>query len=317
MNACENAPPKEPLIILENQELKAGILWGVGGRLVSLEHAGGDNLLLSDESRWYEPDSLRPEATPEAGFHNYDGVIIWPGPQSMWWSQQEVNPKRRQQKAIWPPDPYMVLAPYEILEQSAEHLVLQGPHSPVSGVRLIKTYRLEGSKLHFDVEMSNSSQQDRYWGIWSNARFPGRTTYRVPADSSELLRIQEARGADQLSLDWTLDKGGFRFETGGAFGDKKVQVSKAFLHPEQPGFLVKAGESRIRISFPFAAITEIHPEQGLIEVYQKLSADGRDELLELEHHSDYRALKPGERLRTTETWEFFNAENAPEAFDTF
>jgi hypothetical protein len=47
----------------------------------------------------------------------------------------------------------------------------------------------------------------------------------------------------------------------------------------------------------------IHPNQALVEVYNSVAIDSKQDLLELEYHSPYKTLKPGEIMEAWETWE--------------
>jgi len=69
------------------------------------------------------------------------------------------------------------------------------------------------------------------------------------------------------------------------------------------------------MSFDFVERDQVHPEQGFVEVYKSLSATGADDLLELEHHSAYVRLQPGESHVLRERWQIYDYPGAlePEA----
>ena len=46
----------------------------------------------------------------------------------------------------------------------------------------------------------------------------------------------------------------------------------------------------------------IHPDQGFVEIYKLITSSGAGELLELEHHSAFIDLQPGESFSMTERW---------------
>ncbi len=54
--ACNSAQGSnnDPIIYLENENIKAAFLPEVGGRLVFLGRPGGENLLKSDSTLWSE-----------------------------------------------------------------------------------------------------------------------------------------------------------------------------------------------------------------------------------------------------------------------
>lgn len=47
----------------------------------------------------------------------------------------------------------------------------------------------------------------------------------------------------------------------------------------------------------------IHSEQGMVEIYMASGGSFQGSLQELEYHSSYKTLAPGEAFEATETWE--------------
>ncbi|OGU35407.1 MAG: hypothetical protein A2068_01440 [Ignavibacteria bacterium GWB2_35_6b] len=50
----------------------------------------------------------------------------------------------------------------------------------------------------------------------------------------------------------------------------------------------------------------IHPNHGLVELYNYTNEKVDDNLLELEVHGAYKTLAPGEMMSLTETWELYH-----------
>lgn len=296
----------DSIIFLENDTLRAGFLPGVGGRLVFLSGRDGQNLLKSDSTLWNEAPEDRIEASAEAGWKAYQGHIIWIGPQSEWWSRQEINEERRSAGARWPPDPYLEYSTFRVLEQSSVSLTLEGPSSPVSGISLRKRYTLKGSSLEIEVSMTNTSEQPVAWDIWSNARFEANTTFFVPGCEKGILKISGDKSGKTGVLNGAVVESAFTFVSQSPESGKKRSSAKAFLHPEQGKIVAVQKTSMLVMSFEYLERDQIHPEQGFVEVYKSLNPGGKDDLLELEHHTAYVSLQPGESHELRERWDIFN-----------
>jgi hypothetical protein len=305
---------KEEVVYLDNGILKAGFLPSVGGRMVYLSLKGGPNLLLADSSQWPGSTDERPAASPTSGWKAYNGHIIWPGPQSQWWTHQDLNPQRRDAGARWPPDPYLIYAPYGIEHLDGSSVILSGPASPVSGIRFTKEYRLSGNQLSVKVTMTNTADRAVSWGLWSNARFLGNTLYFIPGSEKGLLRIDSDQSGRAGKLVPLLMEGYFTLQPGHGFPEKGRAYAKAFLHPD-PGLDQKIRMAAIRegamviISFDPLERSAIHQEQALVEVYQQILDEGAG-ILELEHHGAYTELSPGEHTVLEETWTLLEAPDA-------
>ena len=301
----------DSMIFLDNDTLRAGFLPGVGGRLVFLSGKDGVNLLKSDSALWNEASEERIEASAEAGWKAYQGHIIWPGPQSEWWTRQELNEKRRSAGAVWPPDPYLEYSSFRVVEQSSSSLLFEGPHSPVSGITLKKRYTLRGSCLDIEVSMTNTSEQPVSWDIWSNTRFEGNTAFFVPDCENGVLKISGDQSGKTGVLNGAFVKSAFTFVSQPPGSVKTRSIAKAFLHPEQGKIVAVQKGHMLVMSFDYVEKDQIHPEQGFVEIYKSLSPGGKDDLLELEHHSAYVNLQPGESHELSECWDVFNYQGGP------
>ncbi len=294
---------------LNNGILKAGILPDVGGRMVFFSTADGINLLKSDSAFWNEPKHERIEPTPWSDFKGYNGLITWLGPQSQWWTNQEVNPKRREDKSQWPPDPFLIYGSFTIVKSSDTSITLVGPDSPVSGVRLRKTYEMFEDKLKIHVEAENIRSSDVAWDLWSNARFDGYTKFFVPVRHDNMVRLITFDDDTREPLDYRIDKGMFTFIPEKPSDIKKRRLAKAFIHPDKGNIIVQKNKHILLIDFNLVDQEFIHPEQALVEVYSSFQIEPADDLLELEHHSAFRVLKPGEKLELTETWSIHDSDD--------
>jgi uncharacterized protein DUF4380 len=287
---------ERPLLLLANTEIVVGVLPRIGGRVVLLRRPGGVNALLSNPARWSD------EPTPAAGaeFVPYNGHITWVGPQSGWWTDQDVNPARRDAAAPWPPDPWLIYAPFRVEAQTPTTVRLVGPDSPVCGLRLTKEVELADSGVvTLRVAAQNIRQRPVTWDIWTNTRLPGDCPAFVPVEPSGDWRVEPADAA----LLHRIGDGGFTFDVQAASQGDTNATAKAFIHPARGEICAASPGGRFVKRAPIVPQADIHPEQAFIEVYQDVDSAGGPGLLELEMHSALQTLAPGESMRFEETWE--------------
>ena len=303
---------KERVIWLKNNTLQIGVLNKVGGRLVFFGPANGINLLKQDTGLWNKPDSLIERPNAFTDFKPYYGMITWLGPQSEWWKHQDINKARHDSAAVWPPDPYIIYGEYKVSEKSDSSLTIVGPKSPVSGIQLTKKFVLSGNSLKILVIAKNISDTIQSWDLWSNSRFNSYGKYAVPCSGKGLLRISSTDMGQKEKMDYTVEDGIFSFVPKKISEGKTQQSGKAFIYPEAGNLLYIGNEYLLKISFEKVPSEKIHPEQALVEVFQSISNAGGDDLLELEHHSAYTTLKPGESFQLDETWMLLNTSDFPD-----
>ena len=302
----EKSSMEDSLVILQNDHVKVGVLAGVGGRVVWLSKPGMGNVLKADPALWNEPESERPKPSPTAEFKTYNGHIVWVGPQSGWWLQQDVNQKRLQEKAVWPPDPYLIYGNFEIVEQRADYVKLTGPQSPVSGLQLTKEITLdENGKVIFKVTAENIRDEAVTWDLWMNTRMDAFDPFYVPADSSglEWMGMQENERQDVTPYEFV--DGYFTFNPSDPESGKAMQVQKAYLTPNKPYLAAFCNNQMFIIHFKEIGKDRIHPEHTLTEIYNVVRKGRSETLLELEVHGAYTTLQPGERMSLQEEWDVY------------
>lgn len=290
------------VIYLQSDKLKIGLLPDVGGRMVFYGAPDGENLLFADTTLWNEPENERAIPSPGADNKAYYGHIIWLGPQSQWWRQQSVNNSRYERGDWWPPDPYLIFGDFIVEELTDTSIVLLGPESPVSGVQLTKTYIVSGNELYMVVSARNFRQEPVAWDLWSNARFDAFTPFRIPINAGGILKMKTEETPEKDIIPYTVTNGYFTLQTVNPSPGKLYSEVKAFLYPLEGELIVEKGRYNLVIGFDKVPPEKIHPEQALVEVYNKVSTDGKSNLLELEHHSAYKTIQPGGVLDMKETW---------------
>ena len=300
---CNNTN-KNDLIILRNDSVEVGILAEVGGRVVMLRKPGMKNILKSDERLWHDSERYKPEISAFSDFKAYNGHIVWLGPQSEWWTNQNINETRRNQKADWPPDPYLIYGRYEIISKSDSHIKMVGAASPVSGVRLIKEISIDSSGIvTFTASAENIRKESVSWDLWMNTRFDGFARGYVPVGENGIQEFVKTENKTSEVTPWKIENNFFTFCPSLPEKPKTEQEQEVHLRPAT-GFIAGFSEQQVLvIRFEKLNQYQIHPQHGQVELYNYVNVTGDDRLLELEVHGAYRTLAPGESMSMTEKWE--------------
>lgn len=282
-----------------DSSVEAGILAAVGGRVVFFGSPGGRNLLNSDPAKWDPAAHVVPE--PDAGFKEFNGHIVWLSPQADWWNQQEVLPGKRGDN--WPPDPYMIYGTYEVMKQGASHIHLCGPESPVSGVKVCKTYTFTGPRtLELTTVLTNVREAPVSWGIWSNTRLDPAVRFYVAMEgrSDEAARYDDPDGFRGRFL-----ARGHWFTFGEPLPEAEIN-NKVYLSTQLAWVGIFHGDWLWVKEVANIKPSEVHPSQAPVEVYIR-SGGKASRLLELEFHGPYTEIEPGEAIALTETWTLHEA----------
>lgn len=294
---------KSCVIYLENSGTTIGILPEVGGRAVFLGKDDSPNLLRSDPALWDEPDSLRPSVSVDAGWKEYNGHTTWLGPQSEWWVHQDIDTQKRNSAAVWPPDSWLIYANYDVIELTDSSVVMLSPESPVSGVQLIKHYRVNNKgEVDLKVICKNIRREPVSWDIWLNTRVDGFSSVYVPCEDINSIRIKADEAGKADTVPYMICDGYFSYLPELPVAGKSGRNSKAFISPSAPWMAAFTKGYCIVIGFDLYDPALTHPEQGMIEVYNATTTERTDALTEMEYHGPYVTLRPGETTEVTETW---------------
>jgi len=289
-------------ILLDNGTLAIEVTPDIGGRVLSARLLDKPNFLRIGAAVVSDPN---PVVTPESYNIGYLGHETWVGPQSQWWVHQLLNPQRAAAKAVWPPDPFLILAKNTLQEKNAQRVIMQSPNSPISGVALQKTFSLVDGKpnqFRLDVTAQNIRDSNVAWDIWFNTRVPHTTNVYVPVASMQDVRIQHFTDATYGPLEHNFSEGFFALENFSP-STHEGRKGKVFIQPAQGWMAAFRDEQLLIIHFALQPKSVIHPEQGQIELYQEFLTENSEEgLLELEVHAPYKALKPRESMSATEVW---------------
>ncbi|HCE44527.1 MAG TPA: hypothetical protein DET40_13350 [Lentisphaeria bacterium] len=308
--------PESSLLILKNQEIVLGILPDVGGHIVLLRSVDGKNILQTDPKLWSAPAPMFSVEKPP--FLGYNGHIYWLGPQKGWWSQQDLNADKKKQNATWPPDPYLTLAKYEIVAQTADSVKLKSPASPVSGLQMLKEFSIKGNKVFLKVTATNIRDSEVSWDIWSNTRLPGNANVYVPASKEGgVIKIEFTAWTPDKDrvLPYDITDGFLHHDAGMLAADKEhVFTSKTYMYPSAPCIAAFCNGYLFIKKSELVPKNKIHPDQAFVEIY-KLTGNIQGTLSELEMHGAYSAVKPGESVSFEENWELIPCKDLPGTAD--
>lgn len=294
------------LIFLRNDHIEVGVLPEVGGRVVLLRKPGLNNILKSDARLWEDAGKQKPEISAFSDFEAFNGHIVWIGPQSEWWIHQDLNKNRRIQKAVWPPDPYLIYGKFDVIAQSDTMIKMAGPESPVSGVRLYKEITIDSTGIvTFTATAENIRAENISWDLWMNTRLDGFSQCWVPIEENGVLDLVKSDHEKTEATPYKISDGFFTYLPAIPQKPKKEQVQEAHLNPSK-GFMIGFDERQmVIIRFEKIGQNVIHPNHGMVELYSYIDDTGDETLLELELHGAYRTLEPGETMSLTETWQVF------------
>ncbi|MDR3013343.1 MAG: DUF4380 domain-containing protein [Chitinispirillales bacterium] len=291
------------LIKITDGNIELGVIPDLGGMVALLRIVGKRNVLKADETLWNKRPVVRRGFCPNPRWKAYNGHIVWLGPQSEWWAHQNLNLKKRDERAVWPPDPYINNGYFEVIEKSDTKVSMMGPESEFSGVRLFKSIRIKDGKVHFKVSAQNIRNVPISWDLWLNTRVDGYARCYAPVSSINKIRV-DGRVTAKLDMSEFLHDGGYCGVTSRAPSkDKKERWAKAFIQADRGAMAAFVSSQALIIRFKRHAPKLIHPEQALVEFYNYTSHNREDALTELEYHAPYVTLSPGEWMDASQVWE--------------
>jgi len=294
------------LIKISNGRIEVGVVPDLGGMVALLHVIGKPNILKADQSLWKEPPVPPRKFGPNPDWTPYNGHIVWLGPQSEWWAHQDKSPKKRRERAVWPPDPYINNGFYEVIKHSDTEVAMRGPESEFSGVRLVKSVRIKDDKVLFNVRAENIRNTPVSWDLWLNTRVDGYALCYAPIASMKNIRIDtpDGSGGDEACV----------FSQSGRYctveprrpsKGKEKRCGKAFIQAGKGMMAAFTASQALIIRFKRHSPALIHPEQALVEFYNMTTNNRDDALTELEYHAPYKTLAPGESMEAEQTWELY------------
>ncbi|MBI9072969.1 MAG: DUF4380 domain-containing protein [Melioribacteraceae bacterium] len=305
-NKAEHLDPErskfEKIKWISGGKTKVGIFPEAGGRIVAVHRNGGENILKSDSKLWnYEFDKPVDERIYNKKLP-FNGHIVWVGPQTDWWTQQDVIPELASNESRWPPDPYLIYGDHLIDRLTDKYAKIISPKSKYTGLQLKKTITVdEDGIIRFNVEAENIRDEEVAWDLWLNTRMDGFTKVYVAVESETDIRMEYRLKDKMQKMPHKINKGYFYFDPQFPSDGNMRRLGKALIHPSVNKLFAFTDEEMFVIRFKKYDRSLTHSEHGMIEIYNTVSSDGNS-LLELEYHSPYKKLKPTEKMSSKETW---------------
>lgn len=302
--SCNTSSDAYKLIWLERGDLKLGILPDVGGRVIYLGLKGCGNILKADSDLWKEHPSQKPGMDMVNNYKPYWGHMVWPSPMDEWWQRQDLYLDKKSNKDRWPPDPYLIYGRFES-KVDKKRITLTGPKSPITGLQFIHCFELlDGNRIQFSTRAKNTGADTLSWGLWTNMQLPGKCQCYVPISNADTIWFKKNVLADQDTIPYKKLNGYFTFSPNEIEGQKPSWM-KVCIHPAEPYMAAFSGNQMILINFPKLSRDCIYSSQEQLEIFNLLTSDHAENLLELETHSAYDTLTPDEFTETSQTWSLF------------
>ena len=292
------------LLVLDNAKVVVGIAPRLAGGVVVLRTPAGTNVLAANPPLW-APDAKLPGPSASWDYPAVNGHVVWNGPQREWWLHQDISKEWKDNKYNWPPDPWVEFVPYEVVKKTRTSVVLRGPASPVTGLRMTKEVSLEADgTVRFRVTAENTRATEVSWDLWSNLRLLPSARVRVPlADGGMKVEHGSSNPWKQAVLGYDVTDGWFGFLPDESIPQgKECRVAKAFLTPKEGLMVTFLPDGALVRRFTAASREAVHPDHGVVEVYQNVNRDPALCLLEAEYHGPLKTLKPGESMAMEEGW---------------
>lgn len=295
------------VVRLENAAVVVEVVPRLGGRIATIRRPDGENVLAFARDLLLGADAQLPQPAADGPYLPGNGHVIWVGPQAEWWTRQQLNPERRDAHATWPPDPWLEYGTMQVIERTPERVRLAGPASPVSGLRLSTSVSIaaDGAVLE-EIEAVNAGTAPVSWDLWPNTRVRGDAVVYVPCGAGDPLKVvfNTWDVASELPFPPLLRSGYFSFDTRLAPGTEGLlHLSKAYLRPAASQLFAVAPEDLLVMAARTPAKGTVHPDQAPVEVFQSRGGSDRlRQVIELEFHSAYTNLAPGEALRYAVAW---------------
>ena len=296
------APAERARVDLTQGDLMVSVMPSLGGRVVGLRAGGGPNLLAWEEQ--FENEAV-PVPSLETPFAPWNGRVIWVGPQSGWWADQDLSPERKASKPGWPPDPFHETARYGVLERTPTRIVMKGPASPITGLEFTETVEIVGpGKVRFTTVATNRRANAVAWDLWPNTRVRPEGWPYVRLAPGSAPRVE---GPDQPTIRTYPHRVVDGFVTLVPAIRPKAPIrqlnAKVFVTPAAGEIAYFLGRQVLRLQADLVPQEKLHPQQTFIELYRGGSEDTASDILELEMHGPYVHLGPGESMRFEQTAE--------------
>ena len=302
LGACLATASEPTRLSLQADAVTLQLTPALGGRGLALARHGHASVIQIGNAVHEQPS---PSVDAQAEDLAYLGHDVWLGPQSGWWRDQDLNTARREAGASWPPDPWLSFADTRVLEQTTRRIVLEGPDSPITGVRLQKTFSVvegRGDSVEVAVTATNVRTRPLTRDLWFNTRTFADAVVYVPVSDADDVRVAADSDPRRAVLQPRVEAGLLRLQREPMPADMDGRRGKIFIQPARGWLAAFVKDQLLVIRFALQPRSAIHPEQGQVELYHDDRREPDQGLLELEVHAPLRTLAPGESMQASERW---------------
>jgi Domain of unknown function (DUF4380) len=309
VTATSSASSEGIRVDLTQGDLVVSVVPSLGARVVGLRVGGGPNLLAWDEAWESGPLPLPALETP---FAPWNGRVVWVGPQSEWWADQDRSPQRKASRPPWPPDPFRETARYETLERTPSRIVMKGPVSPITGLEFTETVEIVGPrKVRFLAIATNRRAAAVAWDLWPNTRVRPEGWPYVRLAPGSAPRIDGARPPTGGTYPHRIVDGFLTLPPGSRPEAPVKQLhAKVFVTPAAGEIAFFLGRQLLRLEAELVPQASLHPEETFVELYRGAAADVASDILELEMHGPKGRLSPGDSMSFEQAAEVLDYDGA-------
>ena len=305
-------PAGTDVVWLSSARLRAGIVPGLGGRMLSLS-LDGRELLWRDRSM--TDDRLQPLVAPRVPtsgasydeWQNWGGDKTWPAPQGSGPTQ-------------WPGPPDAILdgGAYVVEHVAERSITMRSSFDEKSGLRISRSILLSESAdpepgyVQVVSTLTNESARTIRWAAWEVAQFPFTTDDMNSADAGIYVEVNGESEVRSL------------FNPVGTIAVERQSASVlralfcnavgklGFPHTTGRVALVHADGSTVRLEFRIVAEASQYPDGSPFQLWMQTPVSSTlpgleglrptEPLVELEPTSPSTVLAPGKSVSLTVTW---------------
>ena len=137
--------------------------------------------------------------------------------------------------------------------------------------------------------------------MWLNTRVADITKCYVPISTNGLKKVDSNDKTN--TIEHQIINNYFTFNPVSPKSEETTHASKAFLTPSKPYIFAFIQGYMFVINITIFDKNTVHPEHGMIEIYNEMATTPEKSMLELEYHGLYKTLAPGESMDIEEQWE--------------
>ena len=235
-------------------------------------------------------------------------ILVWVGPQKEWWVNQDINQNRKKQQSDWPPDPYLIYGDFIVVQHDEKYIRLEGEESLVSGVKMVKEIVIdEFGKVDFTATIIGTREDGVQWDIWMNTRMDGFDKVFAPIDTTRKPNFIISENDQTELVKYKICDGYFTFLPN--IPEKLQQVQEVRLDPQKNFLVGKKGSNLFVNTFEIVDVDRISKNHRQVELYNFISKENENGLLELEIHSESKFLLKGDSMKMNIHWEIIEVEN--------